>query len=482
MKTSRNTKNFWQRPEVLLLIGGALIVSSGMRWNVSVAAWLFPVPFLYYLRLGHSKKWLLFTLVISFILQIGKIASESMYLFIAISGGLSTGIFAWVIFIVKEKIRKTQGEWISVYSFAVLVTVSEFINMYTSPLGTWGMMANTQVDNLMILQIVSVTGAAGIAFLISWFSALMETILNTIAEGKNDTKMLTQTGYFTIVIFMVYVFGALRLDLGMPAKTTQVFTVSSKKYNVMDVLNNEAARKDNNADVLNLMRSAAEKKPSLVVSNEGALFLTPEEVEGTFENLKNLSQMYSTDLVVGYIIYKGKGEKRFNKSAWFSRGQLIQNYHKQFVPIGEPAFRIPDTISVMDVPFGRASMAICYDFDSISITNAHGKHNSAIIALPSSDWRGIDPVHTQMTRIRAIENGYSVIRPVREATTEVYDNFGRTRAMTRWQESGNEIMEALVPVEPVSTFYKIAGNWFSWLNLLALLFVSGKTYLPKRNF
>ncbi|MDH4200435.1 MAG: carbon-nitrogen hydrolase family protein [Spirochaetia bacterium] len=475
----------WQSPGFLLILGSLLAIASGMRWNVSIAAWIFPVPFLYYLRLGYSKKWLLLTLVFSFTLQVSKIVSDPFYIFIALFSGPLSGLFFWLIYLLKDKIRKLGGETISIFALPVLISIYEIVSARFSPLGTWGMFANTQMEDLSFLQLVSVTGAAGIAFFMSWFAALFEALLFALSEDKPDKNILSQIGVFATSILAVYFFGVVRLDMARPSKVIEAATVSYKTYEVSDVMNSEDARKDNNRHIIELIEKAAQKNISLVVTNEGALFLLPTEVDSTLEKLIQISKTYSTDLVVGYIIYKNKNEKFVNKSIWISKGEILQNYHKQFVPPGEPSVHIADEIKLLHTPFGAASMAICYDFDSISITDAHGKIHSSLVALPSSDWRGIDPVHTQMSRIRAIENGYSVVRSVRAAASEVYDGLGRSRAMSLWKETENEIMLAQVPVEPVFTIYKLAPNWFLWLNLLGLLLIIYKVWFSSsssRNF
>jgi len=87
-----------------------------------------------------------------------------------------------------------------------------------------------------------------------------------------------------------------------------------------------------------------------------------------------------------------------------------------------------------------------------------GKKGAGIAVVPSSDWFGIDPFHTRMTRIRAIEGGFSVIRPVRWATSEAYDAFGRIRGSMPYNE-GNRVMIVDIPTYPVKTLYAQWGDW-----------------------
>jgi apolipoprotein N-acyltransferase len=56
------------------------------------------------------------------------------------------------------------------------------------------------------------------------------------------------------------------------------------------------------------------------------------------------------------------------------------------------------------------SGALCYDYDFPALAAQHGSLGVDLVALPSSDWRGIDPIHTQMAAVRAIEQGVSIVR------------------------------------------------------------------------
>jgi apolipoprotein N-acyltransferase len=89
--------------------------------------------------------------------------------------------------------------------------------------------------------------------------------------------------------------------------------------------------------------------------------------------------------------------------------------------------------------------------------------------VPASDWRGIDPYHTQMARIRAIEGGFSVVRPVRWATSGAFDAYGRQRAAMSHFEENERVMLATVPTTPAPTLYASIGDSAAMLYLLILI-------------
>ena len=89
----------------------------------------------------------------------------------------------------------------------------------------------------------------------------------------------------------------------------------------------------------------------------------------------------------------------------------------------------------------------------------HAQGGAGIVMVAGSDWRGIDPYHTLMARAHAIEGGMSVVRPARDATSMMFDAYGRVRASLGAWEDNEGIMMGIVPTRHVQTFYTTLGDW-----------------------
>ena len=77
------------------------------------------------------------------------------------------------------------------------------------------------------------------------------------------------------------------------------------------------------------------------------------------------------------------------------------------VPGLEPVAPYQNDAPVAQTPFGKLSNVICYDGDFPALTRTPVD----IMLLPGWDWREMGYTHTMnMARLRAIENGYSLIR------------------------------------------------------------------------
>jgi apolipoprotein N-acyltransferase len=198
----------------------------------------------------------------------------------------------------------------------------------------------------------------------------------------------------------------------------------------------------------------------LAAWNEGASALFKEDESSALARGQALARDKSIDLVLAYIVPLSQKPFTFeNKYVWISeKGEVLETYLKHHPVPGEGSVRGTDPLRAHARPYGTAAGAICYDYDFPAMGLAHAALGAGLVVVPSSDWKGIDPYHTQMTRLRAIESGVSVVRPVRWATSMAFDAYGRTRGSLPYFERNNRILLVQVPTEPVKTLYARIGD------------------------
>jgi apolipoprotein N-acyltransferase len=119
-----------------------------------------------------------------------------------------------------------------------------------------------------------------------------------------------------------------------------------------------------------------------------------------------------------------------------------------------------DPQTAIDTAFGRLSGALCYDYDYPAIAAEHGRLGADIVALPSSDWRGIDPIHTEMATMRAIEQGVSIVRSTRFGLSAGIDPHGVMRARRSSFETQGRILWIDIPQRGTPTVYRRIGDVF----------------------
>jgi len=65
--------------------------------------------------------------------------------------------------------------------------------------------------------------------------------------------------------------------------------------------------------------------------------------------------------------------------------------------------------------------AICYDTDFPGLMAQAGAQQAKIVLSPASDWRTIDPRHTQIASFRAAEQGFNLVRQANGGLSAAYD-------------------------------------------------------------
>ncbi|MDH5716022.1 MAG: hypothetical protein OEZ22_00105 [Spirochaetia bacterium] len=462
-----NQKRIINSENFLLLIGFLLLFFTNLRWNISYLAYFVLIPYIRYLRLGFSKKKLFWILLFSFIFSISKIASDFKYFYIALTLGLHLSIAYFLIFVISNYIKNKLNESSGIIIIPALLVSAEFILAKVTTLGIWGMLSNTQLENLTLLQISSITGAFGISFMIGWVNAAVESIIYYYADTKNSNHHKTikiHTAFILITFFMIFVFGTIRLNINNNEKTIKS-SVIVNKYNTFDFFINENNTAQNTNDLLEKTSKAADMGAKIAVWPEGAAIINLKKENEFIETLCNLAREKNIHIVAAYILlYPDKTIKYNNKLQWITaEGKSHWVYHKQYLHLEEPVLFEKTDFKTHTFDFGMASAAISYDFDNIDISHFFGKTNSAIIASPSSDWAGIDPFHTKLARLRSIENGYSTLRAARGSMSAIFDQYGRIKNFINYYDDEIGIAVAEVSVNNINTIYSQIGNFFAIL-------------------
>ena len=99
-----------------------------------------------------------------------------------------------------------------------------------------------------------------------------------------------------------------------------------------------------------------------------------------------------------------------------------------------------------------------------------------LVAVPSSDWRGIDPLHSRMAAFRAVEQGHSIIRSTRFGLSAAISPYGEFLAQMSSYDSNDKVMMAHLPAQGVKTIYNLIGDTLVYLcfGFLFISFISKK--------
>ena len=462
---------------LLSLLSVAFIALVGMRYNVSILAWIVFVPLLLLVRVTNGfKNWFFVFMIlqIGYFLQVAKIITDPMPLVMALMFSAPMALGSFVFLWVFEKIRRRVGDMLGVFFFASLMSVGEWLTYYTSELGSWGAMSYTQLDNLAFLQLSSLFGITFGSFFIYLSSAFVAVFI-----ASNEKKRFLKPALISCSIYvMFYTYGVIRLENIQPSKTIKVATVISDMQITPEGIPDEKYLQNGTKTLVEKTIKAIKQGAKLIAWNEGATIIFKEQEKNFVKELKEISKRYQVDLIIAYIVPIDGIKKFENKYIYLQNGELKDEYFKNHPVPGEGSVRGNKVTKVVELDGVKISGAICYDFDFPTLGRELAKNGTDIAVVPSSDWKGIDRVHAKMATVRAIEGGYALLRPARGATTIATDAYGNIRASMSYFEENDRIMMASLPTKRVFTLYSRVGDIFP---IVLLLFVGFVGWLYMKN-
>jgi apolipoprotein N-acyltransferase len=164
-------------------------------------------------------------------------------------------------------------------------------------------------------------------------------------------------------------------------------------------------------------------------------------------------------------------------------GKVLWTYEKtHLVPFLEVGQVVPGDgkIPVADSPFGRLANVICFDLDFPGMIRQAAHAGADLMLAPANDWREIDPVHTQAATLRAIENGFSLVRQASHGLAIAVDYEGHVLTASDYFTTDQQVMVADVPMHGVHTIYAAIGDAFVWLCMLILVALTGQAILQSQ--
>lgn len=454
------------RPFWLLLAGIVTMTSAHLNYNIDLAAWISMVPFLIYLTLTKGwKSRLLFvlSLIASWTFIVLKIVTPpipGIFIFmysLPISLIHLSGYLLW---------SKFKDRRFSIFLFPVVMTTMEWIQYTYTPLASWGVAAYTQSESIAIMQFVSIFGMAGLSFLIYWVNVSIADIITS----KKRTILNFALPLFLTALVMV--FGALRYDFhnASGVDTIKIAAVGTdSEIGGLPLPSNKKNEKDI-VSILERTRKAADLGVKIVIWNEASFLLRKNNEDQWVNSFMELADKSEVSIVACYILLTSESPLRYeNKYVMInSRGEIVHSYLKHQPVPGEPAKKGTGIIKTRNIEGVNLGGAICYDYDFPYLARENGAANADIVALPSSDWRGIDPIHTQMACFRAIEQGHAVLRSTRFGLSAAITPYGDMTSKMSSFSSKDKIMIAELPKIGISTVYSKIGDLFVYICLILI--------------
>lgn len=217
-----------------------------------------------------------------------------------------------------------------------------------------------------------------------------------------------------------------------------------------------------NDELLRLSRREAQAGARIVAWSEANAFLLKREEAAYIARAQELARDEGIYLLMAVVTLTPGQERYENKVVTIDpQGQVAATYHKNKLPLGESSLGGDGSIPVIDTPYGRLAAVICYDMDSPDFIRQLGQQGVDIVFAGSGDWQAISPWHAHMAVVRGIENGFTVVRPVRGGLLVNADQYGRVTASLDYFASQERVLRGAVPARRVPTLYPALGDAFA---------------------
>jgi len=453
-----------------LTIGVATMALTHMTFSIEVMAWVSSIPFLIYLSL--TKGWksrlnFILALILAWSVVVTKIISDPIPLALVFLYSIPISLFHLPGYLIWSKFKDQKY---ALFLFPAIMVTMEWIQYTFTPLASWGVAAYTMHDNVSLIQTVSLFGLAGLSFLIYWVNVSIAHIL---------IKRKTSISTFQlplIMLLLLIAFGSIRYDMskanGRDTVTVAAVGTDSKASGL------PLPSKERNDQVKTALfkrtRTAANGGAKIISWNEAAIFIMPEDENEWINSIKDLAAELNITLIASYVTPISQTPLRYENKYQFidSSGNITHAYLKHQPVPGEPAVQGKSSLKVVDIIGTKIGAAICYDYDFPHLAKGYGKLGADMIMVPSSDWRGIDPVHSEMAAFRSVEQGHSVLRSTRFGLSAAITPYGEMVSQMSSFDNNDKIMYSQLPTKGVTTVYSIIQDSFVYLCIgFLLLFI-----------
>ena len=453
-----------------LAIGIVTMALTHMTFSIEVMAWVSSVPFLIYLSLTQGWKSRLsffLALVLAWSFVVTKIISDPIPLALVFLYSIPISLFHLPGYLIWSKFKNQKY---ALFLFPVMMVIMEWIQYTFTPFASWGVAAYTMHDNVSLIQTVSLFGMAGLSFLIYWVNVSIATI---IIKRKISIPTFQLP---LIVLFLLIVFGSIRYDMSKAngSNTITVAAVGTDSEASGLPLPTKERTEQTKTALFKRTKTAAEGGAKIISWNEAAMFVMPEDEKEWINSIKELAAELNITLVASYVTPISQSPLKYENKYQFidSSGNITHTYLKHQPVPGEPAVQGKSPLKVTDIEGTKVAASICYDYDFPYLAKGNGELGADMVMLPSSDWRGIDPLHTEMAAFRAVEQGHSVLRSTRFGLSAAITPYGEMVSQMSSFDDNDKIMYAQLPTKGVTTFYSVIQDSFVYLCIgFLLLFI-----------
>jgi apolipoprotein N-acyltransferase len=367
---------------------------------------------------------------------------------------------------------------LSTLIFPVITTALFFLLTIEGPFEGAVQPGKFVFGSIAFKQLLSLFGVWGFVFVTSWFASAINYLWEKKLDWKKTKKLVL---IFSSIVLMILLFGAIKTSYLMTpeADTVKVAAIiiipeGGEAIPMEKVFTDKLTSpfEKRLSKIENLIKTAASNDAKIISFQEFAIIINEEDHDKLREEFRRISQKNNIYLSISYAYFakEGKGE---NKHLLIdNNGEILLDYTKKYLlgigDIGETrVFRKgPEIIQSADTPYGKIGLSICREMEMAKYMKQAGKAGVDIMFSSAYEWpKSWVPNNLH----RAIENGFSLVRPAYNGITHAQDYNGNILNQMDFEETDTGIMYADVPTKGVKTLYPRVGALIGWLSVLGLL-------------
>jgi apolipoprotein N-acyltransferase len=455
---------------VAALISGALLAQAYSLNPFWPLAWLAPIPLLI-AAIGASRLGALaygaiagivsMALMTGYFMQLGGVIPV---LIITLTKALIWGAMAYAV---RGGARLLPG-WAAVFIFPSLMAGIDTLIAATSPHGSAGALAYSQMDFLPAIQIASLGGAPAITFVVTLFASAIAILITK--------RALIAAIAPAAMIAGALVFGVTRIPVvepevpSGPPRALNATLIAGDQFEGIPI----DWRAVWNGYTPQIERAADDGR-RIIILPEKVAHLPPDERAAAIEQLAEIARRRDVLIVAGADDESEQG--RFNRAFAFTR-ENWQSYDKRhMIPGFESHFALGTGPLIFEHEGVRYGVAICKDMDFPALGREYA--GVAIMLVPAWDFVDDAWLHSRMGILRGVESGYSIARSARNGVLTVSDAYGR---VSHEAPSGPQTAyNVTIPrTGPGPTLYAQIGDAFGWSMLALAALLVGWTILRRR--
>ncbi len=497
-------KSFYDRPDwMLALLSGIITGLAYQPWSLGFLMWIGFIPLIHIWFKNESKNngvlGYLFGITHNFIafywIGLNSGASFWIVLLSLIAAVIYLGVY-WAI--IGWAFGKLKGISNSIIIFPFLVVTMEWVRSFGSLGFPWGNIVLTQLDYIDFVQIMEITGSAGITF---WVS-LTNVVIYLITKDFNKNKKYG----------LALIFGSLAIGIFGNIQKTK-YENSDKNIDVAIIQPNLDPnekwnfnkRKETIAFMDSLVQEAINLDPDLILLPETAYPAYLVKNKSIRKRIQLKVDSSKVPILIGTVhsVIQSTGEKNyFNSSILLSPDNDFILYNKihlvpfaEYIPLswkfpflknlnfGQGNFKKGNDYTVFNVDNYKFSNLICYESSIPQLVRIFIKKNIDFITIQTNDgWLGKSSgpfQHFDIARIRAIENRVPIVRSANTGISGLILSNGKID----YKQSLDQLAVFMVsiPIFKTGSFYTIYGDIFVLLCLI-LFIISGPIQCLKSRF